>query len=374
MFIFEKLRTNLAEEDDDGRRKLSRTVTLLHHNQEPEQRVRDSVSSCFVQICALNRIDKGKLVELVDEMNDDDEDNNGTYDEEQARVRTRLSKNEFTRIKTCLDTNSAGNFYYFDRPFYSSSSAADDELKEHESVENLWIERNVLVLDERYEMVSQFNEIVDTFRIMLNPIRNAISDINEKTKELKHFVVEFTANVNNTTTNNVNIHSLQPLTMRLLGCLDARVNGGLIKYVKELLNEQLKLTRKKKYLMYQLYVSIKEQLNVLESGLSIHDRILKELECRYGRDCTGSSNLTSTLNAATARLLENLTDLDSNPGASSFSSAATATTTASVTANSSNKKSNYSEHIKHMNELNKHLIDCLRLVTLELNERWSRLC
>lgn len=335
------IKTKLSTQPD------SDTVALLHHNQDPDQDVKLSQDKCFIQICAVNKVDRLKLIDLVDEMSDQDED--PVMCKSLTEMRSRLSR---------FDPNSS--FYYFDRPFYRHrssqssliSSVIDDEnteeferAKESESVENLWIERSVLILDEnsfKYENLSQYEEIKSIFRIMLNPIRNAISDINEKTKEMKHFVVQFTSTNSNNTNLNI-IHSLQPLTMRLLGCLDARVNGGLIKYVKELLNVEsvvVKIkTKSKLKLLNQLYLSIREQLNVLESGLSIHDRILKDVEVRF-RDMTSNGTGNSNSNG--------------NGRADSME--------------------NYSEHIKHMNELNGHLIDCLKIIENELNERWSKFC
>lgn len=326
---------NDSQLPDTVNSKLIHNVCLLHHNQEPEASVKENLDKCFVQICAVNKLEKSKLAELVDEIDDE---------KECAEVKSKLSK---------YDKNVY--FYYFDRPFYKNNESSkeakhlsmmDDveeyeRAKEHESVDNLWLERSVLITDEisfKYDNITQFEEIKSIVKILLNPIRNAISDINEKTKELKHFVVQFTTN-NNSSNNcgfsNLNVmHSLQPLTMRLLGCLDARVNGGLIKYVKELLNESLvgpKICKKKKVLFYQLYMSIKDQLNVLESGLSIHDRILKDVEARF-------KDLTSANAEIDSKYLKNF------------------------------------EHIKHMKELNKHLIDCLRVIENELNERWSKFC
>ncbi|CAF0772075.1 unnamed protein product [Brachionus calyciflorus] len=287
---------------------------LLLHNHEPDNLVKESIDKCFIQVCAVNKLEKIKFFDLIEENFLDQETENFNY-----------LKNESLN----------DNLYYFDRPFYSknleSCSIIEDyedfeRVKENESVENLWIERSVLILDNsKYENISQFEEIKSIVKINLNPIRNAITDINEKTKELKNFVVQFTANNSQNSDLNL-IHSLQPLTMRLLGCLDARVNGGLIKYVKELLNESVysnkKYSNNRKKLFSQLYSSIKSQLSVLESGLSIHDRILTNIE-------------------------DSLMDSPSE---------------------------NLTEHIKHMNELNKHLIECLRIVHNELDDRWSKFC
>ncbi len=119
----------------------------------------------------------------------------------------------------------------------------DEHIKENESVENLWLERSILITDEctnKFETnLTQFEEVKNIHKILLNPLRNAINDINEKTKELKQFIAHFKSNGSLGLSYSSQIHNLQPLTMRLLGCLDARVNGGLIKYVKELFTQNL---------------------------------------------------------------------------------------------------------------------------------------
>ena len=96
--------------------------------------------------------------------------------------------------------------------------------------------------------------------------------------------------------------------------------------------------RARKSLFNQLYSSIKDQLSVLESGLSIHDRILKRInESRQER-------LMQVAN-------ENLNDVQFNVGLEEI---------------------NANSNCDHMNELNTHLIECLKLIENELNERWSK--
>lgn len=74
--------------------------------------------------------------------------------------------------------------------------------------------------------------------------------------------------------------------------------------------------------MHKLYLSIKDQLSILESGLSIHNRILKSVQIADNKfDSENESNL---------------------------------------------------ENLKHMNQLNEHLVECLKLVEHELNQRWSK--
>jgi hypothetical protein len=210
----------------------------------------------------------------------------------------------------------------------------DEHIKENESVENLWLERSILITDEctnKFETnLTQFEEVKNIHKILLNPLRNAINDINEKTKELKQFIAHFKSNGSLGLSYSSQIHNLQPLTMRLLGCLDARVNGGLIKYVKELFTQNLiesKSFNKKKLLFDNLYISIKDQLDVLKVGLNLHDGILKELNSNNRKFCDDHH--------------------ESN--------------------NNVKNQKNY----EHMNQLNGHLVDCFKLIDNELNERWS---
>lgn len=77
--------------------------------------------------------------------------------------------------------------------------------------------------------------------------------------------------------------------------------------------------------MQQLYLSIKDQLNVLESGLSIHNRILKSV-----------------------------TQMNESGGKQDGDSEANM------------------ENLKHMNQLNEHLIECLGMIEQELSERWTK--
>lgn len=123
-------------------------VSLLHYNHEPDQRVKDASNGCFLQICALNRFDNRRQLEtLIDETSDDTEMILG------AATSTSLSQ-----LHSLAGPVSAQyEFFYFDRPFYlnswsqpHSSPVVDnvigsDGAAKVESVENLWIERTILV-------------------------------------------------------------------------------------------------------------------------------------------------------------------------------------------------------------------------------------
>jgi hypothetical protein len=105
---------------------------------------------------------------------------------------------------------------------------------------------------------------------------------------------------------------------------------------------KLSNARVRKTLFNQLYASIRDQLSILESGLSIHDRILKRL----------NESRRQEMFQATAML--NSTHHHHQPTQISLS------------------ELNMDSSFAHMNELNEHLIKCLKLIENELNERWSK--
>ena len=210
---YAKWSANLLLDDTFLLKTIHNQVILLSHNQELDVNLKENKDDkCYIQICALNKMEKSKLDELIEESD------------------TLINESRLKDLK-------CEYLYYFDRPFYlksteiishsSSSNLTVDEQDRYDDdceIENLWVERSVLLVDNCdtsslliENNLSLYDEVKCTLKLLLNPVRNAISDIDEKTKELKHFIVQFTANQN---LNNLNVnvmHSLQPLTMRLLG-------------------------------------------------------------------------------------------------------------------------------------------------------------
>ena len=65
-------------------------------------------------------------------------------------------------------------------------------------------------------------------------------------------------------------------------------------YVKNFLSKEFQneeISKKRKYFCYQLYLSIKSQLNVLESGLTIHSRVIKHLISNDSNDDNNYDNM-----------------------------------------------------------------------------------
>ena len=72
-------------------------------------------------------------------------------------------------------------------------------------------------------------EVVETESITLNPIEAAIDTMDNKNKELRHLVAQYSTECAP--------NDLNPLTMRLNGNIDAAVGGGIAKYQEVKLNK-----------------------------------------------------------------------------------------------------------------------------------------
>jgi len=264
-----------------------KNIVLLNYNYEPGDEIKSNNSNSYLQICLLNCIDKASLVKLI----------NVLHDGEKSFIMKEMLRNY----------DDVHLFFYYDRPFYAkkkldmngesfsnrasvqstnSSLGGDLEASQEDSIDRLWLERNILLVSQR-NLLNEFVEIEEIVRLSLNPVLNAINDINEKLNELRQFIKDFTVNIDVGATCNM-MKSLQPLTMRLIGCLDAPINGGLRVYIRKFLNQSFLAglfcgdKARINYFSQKLYFCIKEQLGVLASGLTIHGRLLNESDASNG--------------------------------------------------------------------------------------------
>ena len=176
-------------------------MQVLNLNQDPFSKLLSSNSMLYVQIFALKNIEKDDLIKILDETLDGDELN-----ENKAKIENENLK-----------------FFYYDKPFFKNL--------DNNNIENLWIERSIMSISESdsvLDFIEYFNEFIEIkclTKLFLQPIQNAINDCTEKTIELRDFINNFTFNaINFACLSNKEIMSkLQPLTMRLLGCLDGKI-------------------------------------------------------------------------------------------------------------------------------------------------------
>jgi len=84
---------------------LDRLKINIFFIQEPDSNIKENKENkCYLQLCAVNRLEKNKLYELIDEM---------IENKETIETKTKLTEEKFS------DNDF---FYYFDRPFYMRSS------------------------------------------------------------------------------------------------------------------------------------------------------------------------------------------------------------------------------------------------------------
>ncbi len=178
----------------------SSNVQILSLNQDPMTNPTSPI--LYAQIFSLKKLDKDDLVRFFDD----------------TLVGDKL--NEF-KIKA---ENDNVKYFYYDKPYFKNF--------DNNNIENLWIERTIMFVSTNelvFDVVEYFNEFIEIkclVKLFLQPIQNAINDCNDKTVELREFINGFTFNaIEYASLSNVETMSkLQPLTMRLLGCLDGKLD------------------------------------------------------------------------------------------------------------------------------------------------------
>lgn len=88
--------------------------------------------------------------------------------------------------------------------------------------QTLHIERTTMRTASQLPGILRWFEVIETESITLNPIEAAIDTMDNKNKELRHLVAQYSTDCAP--------NDLNPLTMRLNGNIDAAVGGGIAKY------------------------------------------------------------------------------------------------------------------------------------------------
>ena len=88
--------------------------------------------------------------------------------------------------------------------------------------QTLHIERTTMHTASQLPGILRWFEVVETESITLNPIEAAIDTMDNKNKELRQLVAQYSTECAP--------NDLNPLTMRLNGNIDAAVGGGIAKY------------------------------------------------------------------------------------------------------------------------------------------------
>ncbi|KAG1701194.1 Dedicator of cytokinesis protein 3 [Nymphon striatum] len=149
--------------------------------------------------------------------------------------------------------------FLLDRPVHKGTIDKENEFK------SLWIERTTLVISEPLPSILRWFEVVEKTVVDLSPIEVACETVEKMNKELRHLISQYTADPKRT---------ISPLSMRLQGVIDSAVNGGIAKYQEAFFcgNFSIENPDHSEHISI-LKASIIEQVQILEGGLSLHDRL-----------------------------------------------------------------------------------------------------
>lgn len=135
----------------------------------------------------------------------------------------------------------------------------------------LWIERTILEIDTPLPNILRWFEVKSEPIIReLTPVEVACETMEMTIRELQELSNQYRPD----SSTNININ---PFTMRLQGTIDANVQGGIPKYQEAFLSEAYLKSpegRKTNTYVQKLRHLIGELLNVLETALELHERLI----------------------------------------------------------------------------------------------------
>ncbi|KAL7025418.1 hypothetical protein ACKWTF_013468 [Chironomus riparius] len=151
--------------------------------------------------------------------------------------------------------------FKFSRP-YRDSSKNWMSSSESDNVGNLWLERTVMKTLYPLPGMLKWFPVTTSRTYNVSPIECAIEMLETNNKQLYDLVFEHQNDRNLT---------LNPLTMKIQGIVDAAVNGGTAKYEEAFLTDDyLKMNPKDTRYVENLKNLLAEQIPILEVALAVH--------------------------------------------------------------------------------------------------------
>lgn len=126
--------------------------------------------------------------------------------------------------------------------------------------QTLWIERTTYKIASVLPGILRWFEVVQTESIHVSPIQHACETVKAKNEELRNLIAD--------------PEPVLKLTQSLQGVIDAAVNGGLAKYQEAFFRSPF--TEHNADNVNQLQSLMSEQLNILETALSLHKKLASQ--------------------------------------------------------------------------------------------------
>ena len=145
--------------------------------------------------------------------------------------------------------------------------------------QTLWVERSTFETSSSLPGILRWFEVMSVTTENISPIQHACEMISNKNNELRQLTMtESQQQQSESPHPNNNLQSssnVLKLTQSLQGVIDAAVNGGVAKYASAFFSPDFDDLASGQFVL-QLHNLLMEQVNVLESALSVHERLVSK--------------------------------------------------------------------------------------------------
>jgi len=146
-----------------------------------------------------------------------------------------------------------------------------------EEVKDLWIKKTFYVTTKKFPHIQRRSLIKETKEAIMDPIDNAISSMLSKTKEIYEMIDKYDKEKEKIENNETITLNINPFTMLLQGVINAAVNGGSELYRQVfLIQEFINSNPNKKPQILKLKENFLEQLEALETGMKLHNKLITD--------------------------------------------------------------------------------------------------
>ncbi|CAL8073981.1 unnamed protein product [Orchesella dallaii] len=172
------------------------------------------------------------------------------------------------KIRTFYRVNDV-SLFQFDRRIQKlnqDASPGDD----NNEFKYMWVERATMKTDSELPSILRWLEIVQKEIDELSPIEFACEKMEEANTQLQTLIAAY----KNDEQCQPEVRSINPLSMKLQGMLDAAVQGGIPKYTDAFFNEEFLKKDESSHFVARLVSLLSEQVTILQQGLEIHGRFV----------------------------------------------------------------------------------------------------
>ena len=141
-------------------------------------------------------------------------------------------------------------------------------------LQTLWVERSTYKTSSSLPGILRWFEVISVATENISPIQHACEMVSNKNEELRQLTMaESQIHISSESTLISSPTTVLKLTQSLQGVIDAAVNGGVAKYATAFFCSDFDDLANGQFI-FQLHNLLMEQVNVLESALSVHERLV----------------------------------------------------------------------------------------------------